>query len=75
MSGLGADKLAVLAIQYDASQPPGGKRARINIDSIRQRFRLVHRRVPMHDDLAKVLAAFEKLIANPQEILRALVLQ
>ena len=39
----------------DTGQPPGGVSAGIDIDSIAMYFRLVHRRMSMHDDLTEVL--------------------
>src|ERR1019366_8757321 len=63
---LSAHKFLGLTFQHNAREPSRGKCTGINIDPIRQRFRLFHRRMPVYDDLAEIHRAIEKLVADPQ---------
>ena len=49
--------------------------ASIDIDAIGQHFRLLGRRMTMHNDLAKIHRTVEKLIADPQQVCWALAFE
>ena len=63
------------ALEHDACQPSGCKGAGIDIDPVRQYLGLLARRMSVNDDPTDVHRAFEKLVANPQQIFDALSLQ
>src|SRR5262249_5851689 len=68
-------KPALIALQDQAGQPPGGIGASIDIDAIGPDLGLRYRRMPVDNDLAKIPLVVEKLLANPTEVLLALRLK
>ena len=63
--------MALVSLQYQAGQSSTCICTSIDIDAIGQHFRLLGRRMTVHDDLAKIHRAGEKLIADPQQVCRA----
>jgi len=41
---------------------------RVDIDTVWSNVRLGYRRVPMHDNFAKVLLAQEEIVSNPEKV-------
>jgi hypothetical protein len=61
----GLEKTMPALIQRDAGQLPGGERAGVDIDPVWQYVRCLHRGMAVHDNLAKIHCAAQKLVADP----------
>jgi hypothetical protein len=62
-------------IERDAGQPPAGKGAGIDPNPVRPHLGLGRRGMAMHDNLAEILAARKKSVADPKQILFALTIE
>src|ERR1700682_5672755 len=74
-SARGRQETHGLSTQRHASEAVRHVRAGINIDAVRQHFRSFRRCMPVHHDLAEIGSTVEERPADPQEIVRTLVLQ
>src|SRR5262249_7539243 len=63
-----SNKSDLIAFENKAGQLTSRVGSRVDIDAVCSNVRLGHRRVPMHDNLAKVLLAGEEIVSNPEQV-------
>ena len=73
-NSLRANEAMLFVFEHNARQPAGGKSAGVYIDPIRQHLWLWRWCVAMHNDLAEIHCAAQKLVSDPNEIIFTLPL-
>src|SRR5579872_4337891 len=69
----GCEQTAAVGFENSACQAPRHEGTGIDVDPVGADLRLPHRRMPMDDDFSKINVARQKFVADPQQVVRALL--